>query len=182
METKFNNFTRDLEFSFDTKDDDFINKFYFRVFPNLDKIENVILMELQKRGIDKILHFKNGKQVLIDEKKRRRNYGDILIEEYSNFETKKWGWISREKHTDYIVYIIMDIQKIYLLPFLLLQKAWIKNYKQWLSNYGRKNAKNYNANNEFIYTTSNIAIPTTVLLTAIKNEFEQELNEAPTKY
>ena len=57
--------------------------------------------------------------------------------------------------------------------FLLLQKAWIENYSKWLITYDRKYAKNYNQNNEFIYTTSNIAIPTTVLLTAIKEEMEQ---------
>jgi len=173
---EMNNFNKDLQYSFDLKDENFINNFYFKVFPNLERIENVIEMELQKRGIDKVLHFKNGKQILIDEKKRRVNYGDILIEEFSNYENKKWGWIGRDKHTDYIIYIIMDIQKIYLLPFLLLQKAWINNYKLWVSDYGRKFAKNYNKNNEFIYTTSNIAIPTNVLFEAIKKEFEHKIN------
>ena len=164
METKFNDFNLDLKYSLDNRDAAGLDNFYFRVFPHLERIELVEDLEQQKKGIDKILHFKNGKSILIDEKKRRKDYGDILLEEYSNFDNKKVGWLGREKYTDYIVYVIMESMTIYLLPFLLLQLAWIHNYKNWLNKYGRKFADNNS------YRTSNIAIPPDVLLEVIKAE------------
>ena len=50
--------------------------------------------------------------------------------------------MGRDKYTDYITYIILCDNIIYLLPFLLLQKAWLNNYKEWVSTYGRKFAQN----------------------------------------
>lgn len=167
METKCNNFDLDLKYSLENRDGGAINDFYYKIFPTLRRIESVKDLELQKRGIDKILHLSSGKKILIDEKKRRKDYGDILLEEYSNYEKKKIGWLGREKHTDYIVYIIMDGMTIYLLPFLLLQLAWVHNYRNWLKTYGRKFAQNK------YYKTSNIPIPVEVLLTAIENEMRQ---------
>lgn len=159
-----NNFNLDLRYSLENRDTEGLDKFYFKVFPNLEKIENVEDLGLQKKGIDKILHFKNEKKILIDEKKRRKDYGDILLEEYSDYDNKKVGWLGRTKHTDYIVYVIMESMTIYLLPFLLLQKAWISNYKNWSEKYERKFAQNNG------YRTSNIPVPAEELLTAIKNE------------
>lgn len=162
METKLNDFPTDLEFSLDKVGDDFIDNIYSKAFPHLERIEIVTDLETQKKGIDKYLVFDNGKKISVDEKRRRHDYGDILLEEYSNFERKTIGWLGRSKHTDYIAYILMDSKKIYLLPFLILQKCWIDNYFEWLNKYGRKFANNK------IYNTSNIAIPTNVLLNEIK--------------
>lgn len=159
-----NEFNTDLKYSLDSRDLAGLDKFYFQVFPHLKSIELVENLEEQKKGIDKKLHFECGKILLIDEKKRRKDYGDILLEEYSNFESKKVGWLSRDKYTDYIVYVIQETMTIYLLPFLLLQLAWRNNYKNWLEKYGRKFADNK------YYRTSNIPIPIDILLEAIKNE------------
>ena len=159
-----NEFYSDLKYSLDARDLEGLDKFYFRVFPHLKSIELVEDLEEQKKGIDKKLHLENGKILLIDEKKRRKDYGDILLEEYSNYENKKVGWLGRDKYTYYIVYVIQESMTIYLLPFLLLQLAWIHNYKSWLERFGRKFADNK------YYKTSNIPVPTDVLLEAIKNE------------
>ncbi len=153
-----NNFDIDLQYSIEERDNEDLDNFYKRVFPDLKEIEFVEDLELQKKGIDKILRFNNGKEVMIDEKKRRKDYGDILLEEYSDYDKKTWGWLNRSKHTDYIIYYIVPTNKIYIFPFLILQLTWLRNYGDWLNQYGRKFAINKN------YKTSNIPIPTDILL------------------
>lgn len=159
-----NNFKVDLKYSLEARDLEGLDQFYHKVFPNLERIELVEDKERQLRGIDKILHFKNGKQISIDEKKRRTTYPDILLEEYSNWENRKVGWLGKEKYTDYIIYIKTQSMEIYFLPFLLLQMVWIKNYKAWLGKYGRIFSDNK------YYRTSNIPVPTEILLETLKNE------------
>jgi len=162
-------FNIDLEYSLKEGEDELLNNFYFRLFPQLKEIQIVQQIDLQKQGIDKILIFQNGKEIWIDEKKRRIAYPDILLEEYSNFDKKIWGWLGRTKKTDYIVYAVMPSKKVYLLPFLLLQKVWLKNYQNWLNQYGRLFAQNKD------YRTSNIPVPTQILLEAIKKEMSVSL-------
>lgn len=165
---KINEFKYDLKFSLEHGFDEFINKFYLEVFPWLESIEIVDNIELQKKGIDKILKFENKKEILIDEKKRRKDYGDILLEEYSNYEKKIVGWLGKEKYTDYISYIVIPSKKIFLFPFLLLQSAWVKNYESWLDLYDRKLAPNPG------YYTSNIPVPKDVLINALNKEMEKQ--------
>ena len=161
-------FDLDLKYSLESGESEMFDKFYFRVFRNLDKVETVSDLVLQKQGIDKKLHFKNTKVVLIDEKKRRKNYGDILLEEWSNEERKIPGWLGGSKLTDYIVYATMDTKKIYLLPFLLLQKVWVKNYAELKQKFGVKRS-----NNSF-YTTSNIAVPTDLIFFLLEQEMKEK--------
>ena len=150
-------FEKDLNYSLDLEDDKIFNEVYYKKFPHLKRIETITDIARQRKGIDKILHLHCGKKILIDEKKRRKDYGDILIEEYSDLDKKKVGWISREKYTDYIVYFVMPSKKVYFLPFILMQLAWIENYEIWKNKYGRKIADNKT------YKTSNIPVPLKVL-------------------
>jgi hypothetical protein len=150
-----------MRFSNEAKLTEFINAQYYQIFPHLDKIEIVIDKEQQKKGIDKFLILKSGKRISIDEKIRRKDYGDILLEEYSDFDRKVAGWLNKDKYTDYISYVVLPAEKIYLFPFLNLQLAWLKNYKNWLKQYGRRSAENNG------WTTTNIPIPTEVLLNEI---------------
>lgn len=164
-----NNFQKDLIYSLKRNEDETINQTYFRIFPDLKEIVPEERLEYQLKGIDKRLIFENSREMLVDEKKRRKDYGDILLEEYSNFENKKIGWLGRDKQTDYIAYVIYDSKKMYLLPFKLLQLAWLKNYPDWLDKYGRKFANNGN------YKTSNIPIPTNELLNKIQEQINQKI-------
>ena len=166
---KYNDFQTDLEYSLESGEDKLFNNFYYRVFPNIKQIHTVSDEMLQKKGIDKKIEFESGKIVLIDEKKRHKDYGDILLEEYSNWERKKVGWLGRDKHTDYIVYAVMPSKKVYLLPFLLLQKAWIKNYRRWIKAFGRK------FSNNIYYKTSNVPVPPDILLKAIESTSKESL-------
>lgn len=159
-----NRFENDLRYSMSENDNDKFNDLYKRAFPHLAEIEIVSDLGLQKKGVDKIIHFESGKKILIDEKKRRKDYGDILLEEYSDFDKKKVGWLGRDKYTDYIVYAIVPSGVAYFFPFNLLQMSWIENCREWADKYGRKFAQNNG------YRTSNIPIPKHVLINSLRDK------------
>ncbi|MDD5487101.1 MAG: hypothetical protein PHW65_06065 [Dehalococcoidales bacterium] len=165
---KYNDFNLDLEYSLEERENDLFDSFYSRVFPGLESIHFADDMETQKKGIDKILYFKSGYFVTVDEKKRRKDYGDILLELWSVWEKRKRGWLYTCK-CDYIVYAVMPTKKVYLLPVLLLKKAWLKNRSAWVKEYEEIAAYNKG------YVTKSIAIPTKILLEEISCQMKQEL-------
>ena len=142
--------------------------FYQRVFPNLVRIELVENERLQRLGIDKLLHLENGQRIAIDEKKRRTDYSDILLELWSVYEQGKKGWLFTS-YCHYVVYAIMPTQKVYLLPVALLRLAWEHNSIVWKRVYKPIEALNVG------YKTISIAIPPSILLSAISKEMSQKL-------
>jgi len=169
---KLNDFHTDLEYSMEERDNDVFDNFYHRVFPGIDHIDFVEDLDTQKKGIDKFICFKSGNVLSVDEKKRRKAYPDILIEVWSAYEYQTRGWLYKSQ-CDYIVYAIMPIKKVYLLPVILLKKAWNENHKQWMKIFRKVKAINKG------YTTVSYAIPTQVLLNAIQAEMQQEFKTSP---
>jgi len=167
---KVNDFNADLQYSLDQKECEMLDAFYCREFPNICRIELIEDLERQRRGMDKILHFNSGYQISLDEKKRRKDYGDILLETWSQYENDRRGWLYSAQ-CDYIVYAIMPTQTVYLLPVLLLKKAWHNKRDAWLGAYEEVQSHNKN------YTTINIAIPIKVLMEAIQAEMKLSLEE-----
>lgn len=165
-EIRLNNFHSDLQYSIDARDDEQLDTFYREAFPLAERIEFCAELALQKRGIDKIVHFKGGNSVTVDEKKRRRDYGDILLELRSNKERGTPGWLFYAQ-CDYIVYAVLAAGKVYLLPTLLLKMAWRQHGAAWVNQYEKKYADNG------LYRTENIAIPTGVLLKALSEQMVQ---------
>jgi len=161
-----NDFHADLKYSLENRDDITLNDFYKKAFPLAESVAFCEDLTLQKKSIDKIIRFKNGKSVTVDEKKRRVDYGDILLELWSNKERKKAGWLFYSE-CDYIVYAVLPAGVAYLLPVLLLQMAWKNNRAEWERSY-----KKHLADNK-LYRTENIAIPTNVLLYAISAEMKK---------
>jgi len=167
---RINDFKTDLEYSLESRENEIFDKFYFRAFSGLVQITFVSDITTQKRGIDKLLNFDNGKVVSIDEKKRRTNYGDIALELWSVWEQRKRGWLYTSE-ADYIIYAIMPVSKVYLLPTLLLRNAWLKNEVLWTDKY--REVRAYNKT----YVTISRAIPPAPLLNAIKEEMNQSLSD-----
>jgi len=177
---KINNFQTDLEYSLLERENIIFNNFYYRVFPGLEHIEIVNFntdfgKKLQKSGVDKILCFKSGYTLSIDEKKRREVYSDILLETWSVWEKRIRGWLYTCQ-CEYIVYVKMPIRKIYLLPVFLLKSVWMKNGLLWLNKYKNITAKNNG------YVTKSVAIPDEILLTAIKEQMTTEFLEEDIYY
>lgn len=163
-----NDFKTDLEYSLEENECELLDSFYHKMFPGLRDIEIVKDLERQKKGIDKVLTLNRGQQLTIDEKKRRENYGDILLELWSVWEERKRGWLYTCQ-CDYIVYAIMPTYRVYLLPTLLLKRAWLTNSNEWLMKFPEVDAENRS------YTTKSIAIPPDILLPAILKEMSQAL-------
>lgn len=115
--------------------------FYKRIWPEaasiirVDKYSNI-----QTRGIDRMIWLPSGKQILVDEKCRDVDYGDVLLEVSSvmkkspdgNWEELKVGWaLDDSKHCDFIAYAIPSANKCYMLPFELTKEALRHNFEAW---------------------------------------------------
>jgi len=164
-ESIINNFKNDLDYSME---DEIFETFYREKFSNIKEIRFEENLNKQLKGIDKTIIFNSGYEITIDEKKRRVDYNDILIELVSNKGTKRQGWLFTTQ-CDYIAYAIMPKKTIYLIPTTLLKLAWVENQIKWESNYKRIEAKNKDNNGrEFI--TISIPIPIKVLLEGLQKQ------------
>lgn len=157
-----NNFKEDLAFSHAAEDLDLWPKIYHEAFPGLQSISNAREDgELQRHGIDRTLVLSNGKALYIDEKVRRKDYGDILLEFISNDRRKTKGWVEKPLFCNYIAYAIIPSRMCYLLPVEPLQAAWKKNKVAWLNSFGERKARNSG------YNTLNCPVPIKDLFMAI---------------
>jgi len=148
-----------------------LDLFYFKYFPDLAHIEKINDEIRQKQGIDKILHFKSGESKNIEEKIRDKDYGDILFEEYSNYETKSLGWMLKDQATDYLIYVILPKNRLYVFDYPKLKTLFLGNYNNWLLKYDRKMGKTLQ-NGKLLYETSNIPVPLTLVKDCIYKSFD----------
>lgn len=133
----------------------------------------------QRGGVDRVLTLSCGRRVTIDEKVRAKDYGDILLERWSNYERKTPGWIVAPLLCDYIAYAVLPIRQCYLLPTLELQRAWRERGPDWAekaksgtSGYRICRAKNSH------YETISIAVPVDQLFSAIRDSMIVSWTEA----
>jgi len=168
-------FNRQMEWSIESSSEKMFEDFYYKAFgSDLLEVEQVTDITLQRKGIDKVLHLKNGDTVYVDEKKRRKDYGDILLEVWSVKEKSVKGWVwSETKVTDYIIYAFMNSKRVFMLPFQLLKMAFNRCKNQWLAKYSIPPA--HTIRNGVKYTTENIAVPKEVLMSELKREMEKTL-------
>lgn len=145
---KINDFDLDLKYA--TKDSMF-TEFYTEYFEGIKKIKFIENLEIQKKGIDKVITFNDGRIITIDEKKRRKDYGDILIEIYKNQRLKRKGWLFYTE-AEFIVYGMEDTKRIFLINTRKLRKLFFENKEKWLS---YRPILSYNPG----YVTENRAIP-----------------------
>lgn len=165
-----NDFYTDLQYSSQCSEEPFWQAVYKRAFPNMLFAQPATKNgQGQQLGIDRVIQLDSGKTILIDEKKRRTEYNDILLEYHSN-NTKPIldGWMNKDLLVDYIAYAFMKSQKVYLFDWLSLKRAWLSNGSEWFSKAKNKQDgfKIVVADNRY-YKTLSIAVPTQVLLSAI---------------
>lgn len=115
----------------------------------------------QRQGIDRSIILSNSKHILVDEKIRYRDYGDVLLEYWSNHERQIAGWVCKPLLSDYICYAIAPTGHAFLLPVPQLQQAWEVNGGEWCHRFGSRNARNNG------YTTVSCPVPLEVLYPAI---------------
>ena len=158
-----NDFHEDLKFSHDQSKLPIWDLIYNLAFPTFKTMEEIEQDGwAQRAGIDRLVILESGKIIYIDEKVRRKDYDDILIEYWSDEERKKPGWIAKDSACDYIAYAFLPSKRCYLLPFQQLRKAWKENMTDWVSKYRRVEAQNNG------YVTVSVAVPIEILMADIQ--------------
>jgi len=157
-----NNFKDQLKYSYE--DPGVFEEAYKRYFPGYVGSKFVENKDEQYRGIDKILFMRDGRQISVDEKKRGIDYGDILLEIFSNDKSKRLGW-SLTAESEYICYYVVPIKTFYFMRVLEIRK-WIvdngEDIKKVLKGGNVKNIIKVVAKNPG-YNTISIAVKTQVL-------------------
>lgn len=160
------NFDDSLQVSHDAADSPLWEEIYRKAFPDF-----LIMADhrndgyWQRLGIDRSITLNSSKQILVDEKVRRKDYGDILLEYMSSEEAQTPGWVCKPLLADYIAYCIIPARIVYMLPVIQLQMAWLANGEQWKYVYGKCEAKNNTRG--ITWTTLNCPVPVDVLFSAI---------------
>lgn len=163
-------FREQLEFSHSCSDLPFWAEVYRRAFPNLAAMVNVRKDGwAQRGGIDRQLTLTSGRMIPIDEKVRRKAYSDIALERWSDRERQIPGWIQKPLACEFIAYAKLPLQICYLLPCLMLQRAWRIFGRDWIELAARGEYRTIIAQN-FGYETESIGVPDEVLLDAIAHD------------
>lgn len=115
-----------------------LNAFYKQNW-DIDNIEIVTDKERQVLGIDKILHLKDGTAINVDEKIESIKFtNNIVFEDMTNIATRTEGWLKDGQLTDLVVFYQVNMQKVYVIPFKLMQQQYKENKETWLeNNYNR---------------------------------------------
>ena len=124
----------------------------------------------QRGGIDRIIVLASGKEIKIDEKVRQRDFNDVLLEYWSNTERRIPGWVAKDLACDFVAYAYLETQRCFLLPFLLLRRAWKQHGREWVSR-AEKEEEGYKkvvAQNQG-YTTTSVAVSWDILYQAISD-------------
>lgn len=162
------NFNHSLMRSHSYEDAPWWLEVYRKAFPTL--LASVSVRKdgwAQRGGIDRVLTLQCGRTVMIDEKVREKDYGDILLERWSDEGRREPGWVQKPLACEFIAYAIVPPRKCWLLPTLSLQRAWQLNGRDWNRKFPICKAEN-----EFqgrYWTTVSTAVPAEVLFPAISN-------------
>lgn len=164
------NFAASLALSHEQEDAAWWPEIYNRAFPG--HLSSVSVRDdgwAQRGGIDRVITLKSGRTVTIDEKVRAKDWGDILLERWSNRAKRVPGWMQKDLACDFIAYAFVPSQRCYLFPFLTLRRAWTLEGRRWceLAAEEKGGFKVISANNGS-YVTESIAVPVEVLLSAVR--------------
>jgi hypothetical protein len=115
----------------------------------------------QRGGIDRVLTLACGRTYTVDEKVRTNDWPDILLEQWSDEERRKPGWVQKPLACDFIAYAFAPSRRCYLMPVALLQRAWRINGRKWVASHGQRRARNPG------YVSTNVPVPIPELERAI---------------
>lgn len=143
-----------LAFSERASEEPFWDAVYRKAFPTLvNHMPASGDTASQRMGIDRIIVLASGQTLNVDEKKRRGEWKDILLEYISVDTTDTPGWIEKDLAIDYLAYAFMLSRRVYLFPWLMLRRAWNEFGAVWIATYSRVEAQNKG------YRTISVAVP-----------------------
>lgn len=168
------NFSESLERSNAQADAPWWQDVYKRAFPTLQSMSCVRDDGwAQRGGIDRVLVLASGKTLTVDEKVRSKDYDDILLEYWSDEKRRVRGWVAKDLACDFIAYAYTPSERCFLLPFHQLRVAWQRRHKEWVARYQRVEARNVG------FITVSVAVPTDVVLDAIRDALVVHWGDAP---
>lgn len=131
--TTIHDFNEQLAYSERSSCEPFWDAVYRKAFPNL--VNHMVCSgntQGQRMGVDRMIYLSNNLTIAVDEKKRRIDYGDVILEYISVDKTNAPGWIEKDLAIDYLAYAIMTTKQCYLFPFQLLRRVWCHFGKEWI--------------------------------------------------
>jgi hypothetical protein len=165
-------FEASLEFSEQASEEAFWDAVYRAAFPNM--VSHMSCpgdTESQRLGVDRVILLDNAEILKIDEKKRRGDWPDVLLEYLSNDRTGAPGWIEKNLRIDYLAYAFPEARRCYLIPWPGLRAAWKSNGADWKLKFPRVEAQNRD------YKTLSVAVPVKVLYRAVNQAMWIDLEE-----
>ncbi|NIJ32799.1 hypothetical protein [Sphingomonas oligoaromativorans] len=115
----------------------------------------------QRAGVDRVITLASGRVYTVDEKIRSEDWGDILLEQWSDEARHIPGWVQKPLACDFIAYAYAPSGTCYLMPVAALQRAWRQHGRQWIREYGQRRAQNPG------YVSVCVPVPRAVLMWAI---------------
>ena len=179
-------FDESLAYSHSQSDQPWWEEVYRRAFPDMVRMEDLRQDGWHQRaGRDRAIMLPTGRVIYVDEKSRKEDYGDILVELWSQYPKggvppfhavpkAKPGWAVEVKDCDWFAYAIEPARTCYLLPYLGLRAAVVSKGHVWQrlaskpTEAERQGFRWCKVPNR-VYDTINIAVPTDVLQKAITN-------------
>lgn len=161
-------FTRSLDWAAHHADAPWWEEAYRAAFPGL--VSLAVVRDdgwAQRGGIDRVLTLGSGKTLTIDEKVRDRDYGDFLIEYWSDARRRVPGWAVNDAACDYIAYAFVPSGRCYLLPFQELRRATVERGREWVERYREPQHVAYNRQSGRRWETHFVPVPIPVVLSAI---------------
>jgi len=127
----------------------------------------------QRAGIDRVITLRSGRTFYVDEKVRKKDWPDVILERWSDRERRSPGWIQKPLAIDYMAYAYVPSRTCLLFPFELLQRSWRLNGRMWVDQ-AEKKAGGYsvilaeNSENGRDWTTESIGVPREDLFSAMR--------------
>lgn len=132
--TQVHDFNEQLAYSEQISCEPFWNAVYRKAFPNM--VNHMLCSgdtQGQRMGVDRIVYLGNNLTLAIDEKKRKKDYGDMLLEYVSVDKTGAPGWAAKDLAIDYLAYAVMPSKQCHLFPFQLLRRVWNAYGDEWIA-------------------------------------------------
>lgn len=162
-------FAADLAWSEAAEDEPFVEALVRAAFPSMVSFgKSPGNTAAQRMGIDRWVNLRNGQTLRIDFKLRRQDWPDVLLEYESS--PGRPGWIRKDLPIDFLLIGFLPTRRGLLLPWLHLRAAFERHGRNWYvsARDGTDGFRLVYAVNPG-YVTRSIAVPTAVLLDAVRD-------------
>lgn len=174
-------FEAQKRFAEDVRHEPFWNDIYKRAFPDMVSCTlNPRNNGAQRAGIDRSILLKSTKVLRIDEKLRKEERRDILLEYLSNDRTDAPGWMEKDLMIDYMAYAMLPAQRCYLFPWDMLRRAWLAHKHDWITR-GKERLDGFRAivAENRGYNTHSVCVPLEVLRSTVNRASVIQLEGCP---